>query len=65
MPRCAAIVMAAAGTASGSARGWFTHDSTNLPLLGTSSSSSVFQSASAWQGWFIADSMLISGLSTS
>ena len=23
----------------------------------------VFQSASAWQGWFIADSMLISGLS--
>ena len=56
--------MAAAGTASGSARGWFTHDSTNLPLLGTSSSSIVFQSASAWQGWFIADSMLISGLST-
>ena len=30
MPRIAAMCTVAAGTASGSARGWFTHDSTNL-----------------------------------
>ena len=54
---------AAAGTASGSARGWYTHDSTNLPARGTARSSMVFQSASAWHGWFTADSRLMNGLS--
>ncbi len=53
----------AAGTASGSARGWYTQLSTNLPFLGTARSSIVFQSASAWQGWLTADSMLTNGLS--
>ncbi len=65
MPRSAAMCAAAAGTASGSARGWFAQDSTNLPRRGTARSSSVFQSASAWQGWLTADSRLTSGLSQS
>ena len=39
-----------AETASGSARGWYAHERTNFPSCGTAKSSSVFQSARAWQG---------------
>ena len=39
-------------------------DNTNFARRGTARSSSVFQSASAWQGWLAADSMLMTGLST-
>ncbi len=55
----------AAGTASGSARGCCTQLSTKRPSRGTCRSSSVFQSASAWQGWFIADSRFTSGFGQS
>src|SRR5205807_1676511 len=62
IPLAAAMCATAAGTASGSAFGCQAQLSTKRPpAAGTPSSSSVFQSPSAWQGWSTVDSRLISG----
>ena len=45
-----AMCSVADGTAKGSARGWYAHESTKRARRGTLSSSRVRQSASAWQG---------------
>ncbi len=56
----AAMCIVAPGTAKGSDCGCQVQDSTSFPLpAGMFRSSMVFQSARLWQGWLIADSMLM------
>ena len=62
MPARLAIKTAELGTAVGRAMGWLHHVKVKrLPAVSLSFSCMVSRSASAWQGWYMLDSMLITG----